>query len=57
VRKCQYDPSHLVPEAVDPRREWCSNACKQAAYRRRVAERHASALAELAELRTARDAA
>ena len=57
MRKCLYDPDHLIPEGADPRRVLCSNACRQADYRRRVAARNASVLAELAALRTARDAA
>lgn len=35
MRACQWDPSHPIPEDADPRRVWCSNACRQSAYRGR----------------------
>jgi len=32
MRACQWNPSHPIAEDADPRRIWCSNRCRQAAY-------------------------
>jgi hypothetical protein len=35
MRACQWNPSHPIAEDADPRRVWCSNRCRQAAYNSR----------------------
>jgi hypothetical protein len=47
MRACLRDDAHVIPDDASPERLYCSNACRQAAYRHRVADRQAHARALL----------
>lgn len=43
MRACLRDPAHEIAEDAAPERLYCSNACRQAAYRDRVRDLQAHA--------------
>ena len=49
MRACLRDAEHAIPEDASPDRLYCSNACRQAAYRNRVRDLQAHALFLLLE--------
>lgn len=47
---CQHNPAHPLAADADPRRRFCSNACKEAAYRVRLGVSRAQFRADAAAL-------